>query len=231
MIFSGVSPQWFLGFDALLAILFFVITGVIGWFAFKIYRFTGQRRYLWWSVGFGSLTAAYAVSAFANYYLFARIIQTVSSPVPGALDFNWLHLLGHLAHTGFFIAGYLLLAMVMLRFDDTRLITLFTSIVALLSIAIVLSGSPLLLTLTNAVLLGHIVMFVWLNPQARHEQKTKLLRPGLQKNVIASFLLLFLGQLSYLLLPLAGVAYVIGHAFELVGFGLLATNMFLILRK
>jgi|GEM_PF-2277617 len=231
MIFSSLSPSWFLGFDAILAVLFLLITGVIALYAFKAYRFTGQRRFLWWAIGFLSLTAGYAVSAFANYYLYARIIQAVSSPVPGALDFNWLHFLGHLANTGCFIGGYLLLAMVMLRFDDTRLITLFTSIVAVLSIAIVLSGYPLLLTLTNVVLLGHIVFFIWFSPTGKHEQQPKVLRPTLKRLVAAGFLLLFLGQLAYLLLPLAESAYVVGNAFELLGFTLLAASMLLILKK
>ena len=177
MIFSGISPRWFLGFDAFLEILFIFITLAIALYSFKVYRFSGARRYIWWGFGFLSISVGYAVTAFANYYLFARIIQTVTSPVPGAIDFNWLHFLGHLAHNGFFIGGYLLLAVVMLRFDDTRLITLFASIVALLSLAITLSGEKLLLNLTLLILLGHIVFYVWLNPKSKHEQPEKPMRP------------------------------------------------------
>ena len=119
----------------------------------------------------------------------------------------------------------------MLRFDDTRLITLFTSIVALLALAITLSGEKLLLHLTLLIMLGHIVFYVWLNPQAKHEEPEKQMRPRMRKIVIAGFGLLFLGQLTYLFLPFIGIAYVVGHVLELLGFGLLATSMLIVLKK
>ncbi|MBR9693196.1 hypothetical protein GOV07_04705 [Candidatus Woesearchaeota archaeon] len=231
MIFSGISPRWFLGFDAFLEVLFIFITLIIAWYSFKAHRLSGKRRFLWWGVGFLSISAGYAVTAFANYYLFARIIQTVTSPIPGAIDFNWLHFLGHLAHNGFFIGGYLLLAVVMLRFDDTRLITLFASIVGLLALAITLSDQKWLLHLSLVIFLGHIVFYVWLNPKAKHEKPVKQMHPRLRKSVIVGFSLLFLGQLAYLFLPIAGIAYVVGHVLELLGFGLLATSMFIVLKK
>lgn len=222
MIFSTAYPPWFLGIDSIFEVLFFLVTLIIAWRALKYYRISGERRFLWWGIGFLSISGAYAVTAFANYYLFGRIEGVVASPVPSMIDFSWLHFLGHITYTGLFLAGYLLLALIVLDFEDTRLITLFGFLVAILALAIVLGKLPWLLTLALVILLVHILLYQYLTlPKGR--------TPRARKLVIGGFAFLLLEQIAYLLLPLLGIAYVIGHLMGLVGFGLI-TIMFLTIR-
>lgn len=224
MIFSGGYPQWFLGYDALIEILFFLVTGFIGWFTFRIYRLSKERKFLWWSVGFLAIAGGYFVNAYANYYILGNVIGIVSKPVPTTMDVNWLHLLGHLAYVGFFLAGYLLLSLVALDFEDTRLVTLFGSLLLVLTIGIVMSGMPLLLNIALILLLCHIILFSWFPKKKRTSSK-------LRRFVMLGFGLVLLGQLSYLIVPLFGLAYVLGHLFELLGFSLFGGSMIYIMKK
>ncbi len=225
MIFSGYSPVWFLGIDAILEIIFLLITALVAWYGFKAYRLSGRRRYLWWGVGFSCITLSYAVNAFANYYLYARIVQAVAPIVPAALDTGRTHLLGNLAHVGLMLTGYLLLALVTLKFDDTRLVTLFASLVGLLSLAIVTSRVRFLFTATLLFLLIHVIIYTW-----KSETTTKQSRVP-RRFVLAGFILLALGQLAYFLLPFWETGYVVGHAFELLGFASILSSMIIVLRK
>lgn len=224
MIFSKAYPLWFLGYDVLFELLFLLITGLIAWYSFKAYRLSGERRFLWWGIGFLSITGGYAINAYANYYLLAHIGGAVAKPVPSTLDVHWVKLLAHIAYTGSFLAGYLLLALVTLDFDDTRLVTLFSSLVALLALGIVFSDASILFPLSLTLILAHVVLFNFLPRKRKRTTKQR-------RRASSGFGLLLLGQLSYLLLPLAGVAYVAGHIFELFGFGLLALTMLSVLRK
>jgi hypothetical protein len=102
VIFSGPSPQWFLGYDTFFELLFFLITGLIGWYTFRIYQMSKERKFLWFSIGFLAIAGGYLVNAYANYYIMGNLMAIVSKPVPASLDVNWFRLLGHLAYVGLF---------------------------------------------------------------------------------------------------------------------------------
>jgi uncharacterized membrane protein len=116
------------------------------------------------------------------------------------------------------------LALVSLDFDDTRLVTLFASLLLVLTIGIVMSGFRELLTIALILLLIHIILFSWL-PKKKRTNST------LRRLVMSSFGFVLIGQITYLFIPTFGIAYVIGHLFELIGFGLLAGSMLYIMRK
>lgn len=230
MIFSSICPSWFLGFDALLQVLFVLVTGLVGSYSYRIHRLSGERRYLWWGVGFLSLSGAYAVSAFSNYYLYARLAAPALNLVPTAIDSTPLHLAGHLAHVSLFIAGYLLLAVVSLRFDDRRLIPLFATITALLAVALVAADEAALFTVAIVLLLANILYNYWRNTPGKYEKRPRKEGKGLRSSVIAGFALILAGNLAFLLIPLAGSAYVLGHLLELAGFALIAASMVRVLK-
>lgn len=252
MLYPGISPTWFLGFDALFEFLFLLIIIPIVWYSLRVYKLSGNHRFLWWGVGFGSIGIAYAINSFANYYLFANILGTVSSPVPSVIDTHLLHFFGYLSYTGFMLTGYFVLSIVALRFHDRRLVTLFASIIGLLALAIVTSHEPLLLNATIIFLLIHILVFTLHNTKAYRSQYSNLKnvrrshlsgsKYRVSKNVssrvksansavLVGFSLLLLAQILYLLLPFWCLIYVISHVVQLAGYTALFASMFVIMKK
>ncbi len=222
MIFSSTCPPWFLGFDVLLGIIVAIVSIFVAGYAWHVYRFIGQLSFRWWSLGFASISVAHLISAFANYYLYARITGDVAVPVPTPYDYALLHHLGYVAYISLFLAGYTTLLLVAMKSKEKRLGWLFASMILLFAVAVALLRLDLLFELLSIILLAHICVFT--------VKKTRRWNPP-RRLVLVGFLLILLSHLSWLFLKVYGFAYVTGHVLQLIGYLCLAGSLVLILAK
>jgi hypothetical protein len=218
MIFGSQSPAWFLGIDALLEVFFFLITLLIAWYAWRIYRFGGGEQYKRWSGGFLFISLAYVFSAAINFSVYRELIPAYTLSAVELLELSTLYRVGLFVHMALFLLGYLLLLLVWLHVEDRRVRWLFAVLAVLIAVASVFVRP--LFFVAVIVFLGALIAAAY--RQARCASRIL---------VIIGFAAILLGQCAYLLLNVWNVAYVAGHLLELLGYGLLATSMLIIMEK
>jgi hypothetical protein len=218
MIFGSQSPAWFLGIDALLEVFFFLITLLIAWYAWRIYRFGGGAQYRRWSGGFLFICVAYVVSAYINFSVYRELIPAYTLSAVELLELSTFYRVGLFVHMALFLLGYLLLLLVWLHVEDRRVRWLFAILALLIAVASVFIRP--LFFVAMIVFLGALIAAAF-----------RQVRSGSSILVIIGFTAILLGQCAYLLLNVWNVAYVAGHLLELLGYGLLAISMLIIMGK
>jgi hypothetical protein len=218
MIFGSQSPAWFLGIDALLETFFFLITLLIAWYAWRISRFGGGEQYKRWSEGFLFICVSYVVSVYINFSIYRELLPTYTLSAVEVLELSTLYRVGLFLHMAFFLLGYLLLLLVWLHVEDRRVRWLFAILAVLIAVACVFVQPLFFVALI--VFLGTLIAVAY-----RHGRSASHIL------VISGFAAILLGQCAYLLLTVWNVAYVVGHFLELLGYGLLAISMLIIMGK
>lgn len=216
MIFNGYGPLWFLGIDVIFEAIFFLVTLFIAWYAWRIYRFGGGKPYETWSLGFLLISFSYLMSGVFNYLIYHELIEKANEGFLQVLELNSLYRAGIFLHDALFLLGFLLLLLVSLRVDDR----IVDGSLAAFMILIALGATyfQALSPLAVIILLTGIIIGTY-----RQRQGVTL--------VIAGLAAVLLAHVVYLFLTVASLAYALGHVLELVGFGLLAINMIIILSK
>jgi hypothetical protein len=222
MIFGSYSPLWFLGIDSILEGIFFLITLMIAWYAYRIYKFGGGGQYRWWSGGFLLISLAFLTNGLTNYALYSELMDHLGAPLARQiLELEQVYRVGFFLHAAFFLTGYLLLLIVSSRLSDNRLRAMLFGFVLLIAIGAV--NTEWLQELATGLLLAMILLST-----LEHTKQKRTLPSNL---VIAGFGVVLISQLSFLLIPVWSISYVVGHIIEFAGYGLLFTSMVFILRK
>jgi len=216
MIFNGQGPLWFLGIDALFEGVFFLVTLLIAWYAWRIHRFGGGKQYKTWSFGFLLISFSYLMSGVFNYLIYHELIEKANEGFLQVMELNNLYHIGIFLHEALFLLGFLLLLLVSLKVEDRIVDATLAAFVILLALGATYfqAFSPLAII----ILLAGIIVGTY-----RHRRSFTL--------VIAGFAMILLAHITYLFLMIASLAYAAGHILEFIGFGLLATSMIIILRK
>jgi len=226
MIFGATSPVWFLGFDLILELIFFLVTGLIAWYAYRIHRLTGYRQYKRWSTGFLFVALAYVVNALTNLFLYFELKEN-GLMVSTLGELTRIYNVGLLIHMLFFLAGYVILVFVSLRVDDARLSPLLLFLIAVTALA----SLPFSWVFELATIMLFLYLIILTAKNTRAHRKKTVHSSRCNQLVIIGFSILLLGQLAYLFLPLWSISYVVGHVLELLGYAALIASMTIILRR
>ena len=122
-------PQWFYTIDIVLGILFTIFTGIVALYAFRIYRFTGEREFKLFGISFTCLAISYIVRIWLNTFLTTFI---ASQKILRISDVNLFSKSVIFAYVILFISSYVTLAYTTLKVKGNRtyLLMLIPSIIA-----------------------------------------------------------------------------------------------------
>jgi hypothetical protein len=203
------GPVWFFGIDSLFEGFAAVALLLVTLFSLKAYRFTKDRRYRTFAIGFGLMALGMASRALADLAVYAEF----NVPV------RWL-MVGYAAYMGLTLVSLVVLFALTLNAKQRA------PLVALLGVTmagLVLSASYRLSFHSFSLVLLFFIAWHFM----RNAQKKKTMTAIL---VCASFALLALAQVAFVIDILRRQFYVVGHVVHLVAFALLFIALLRVLK-
>jgi len=185
---------WVFAYDAIFEILFALITLGIGFFSFKIYRFSKQRQLKNFGLSFLSISISFFILALLNFGIvdFLGFLKLESIGILRAI----------LAfHMGFYIIGIITLAYMTLKLKSD---TTYYILILITFLAIIAATHKLYLFYSIAsVLLGYVFAYYLIN----YKRKKRLRN----LSVMIGFGFLFLANVSLIFSVGNSSYYIVGH--------------------
>lgn len=207
LIVSINGPAWFNTFDSIFQILFAVVTLIIAAFSYKAYKLMQERKYKYFCAGFFMMSAGFFVISLSNLLIYTRFYDGI---VTRLAEFNLANLF-YMVHIFLMLLSYMLLLVIAMKLQQRRLIALLFAFILLFTVFSY-----------QYYLKFHIISFMLLAFMAwqfyDNYKEKKNLNSGL---VFSSFYMLAFAELFFLAMIFMPMLYVVGHAMQLIGFGLL----------
>ena len=220
MVSLSLIPNWFFGYDVLLELAFAIITLVVSFFAFKIYKLTAQRQPKLFGISFLLISLSYFVRSFVNFAIIIKLNEDICR-VLKVVSVNTWNSFGIYAYVILFIAGLITLAYMTIKVNNSRLYALLLTIPIII---LLLSPNPLYLYyIISSILLVFIAIHYFKNYIKRKQPKTLL--------VLTAFAFLLFGNIHFIFSVNHGLFYIIGHFLELGAYLLILTNLILVIKK
>lgn len=220
MVHLPFVPEWFFGYDVLLELAFAVITLIVSFYAFKIYKLSGQRQSKLFGTAFLFISVSYFVQSFLNFLIISKLNENICA----TFKINSIHFfntLGVYTHIILFGIGLVTLTYMTLRIKNVKTYSLLLIITIL---SLLLSSNTLyLFYLLSSVLLIYIFVHYLTNYLNNKQSKTLL--------VLIAFAMLLFGHIHFIFSLNHGLYYVIGHFLELVAYLLILINLILVVKK
>lgn len=216
-------PHWFTGSGIIIELIFALVTILIAFYAYKVYRIARQRYIMLFGLAFMSISFAYFIQAVLNFFILKQvqsyhIFTTILAPercpsIQLSIFAVWLHII-------FMIAGIALLAYVTMKERGKKIYLLF---IALSVIALLFSFDVIL---TFHLLTSAFLLFITIQHYNRHKSQ------GTVNSLLVffGFGFIFLGALQLAAASILGLFYIFGHLTVLVGYLLLLASLLRVVR-
>jgi hypothetical protein len=225
------GPQWFHGLDYYFELFAFIITFFIALYALRVFTLTWDRKYLYFTLAFVSISANYAIRAPMDWFLYRNFLPNVPNlarAVSVVVETPVLHQLAIILSSLFLLSGFLLLAAVYLGLKDPKVLLLLEA-----GLIVILMSQFFIDARAFYILLGHLLLILMLafiishlfSLYTRHKTTSRLI-------VIFAMSCLLLAHASYILIPYINeYLYGVGHGLQLLGYVLLLANILLVFKK
>jgi hypothetical protein len=215
-----IVPEWFFGYDVMLEFAFAIITLIVGFFAIKIYRLSGQRQSKFFGISFFLISTSYFFQSLSNLAMISSLGENICTALQ-ITSISTFNALGIYAHMIFFGLGVVTLTYMTFQVKSTKPYSLLAVIVLL---SILFSANQLFLFyLLCSVMLIYICIHYLLN-YFKHRKASTLL-------VLVAFIFLLFGKIHFIFSVNHGNYYVIGHVLGFIGYILILINLILLIRK
>jgi len=219
MAYVFTSPGWFFGYDVVLELLFAVVTLLVCFYAWKIYKVTGERNIRLFSLAFLFVSLSYIIQSILNFVILDKLDDDITTLI-NLNSVYLLNLFGIYMHAILFLIGMLLLAYIALRIYSFRTFILLSILV--FSSLYFSPYKTFTLYLLSTVLLGFIVSY-YLTNYWNNRKATTLL-------VAIAMMFLFVSYLFFIFAIDNATYYVVGHLLELSAYVLVLANLLVVLR-
>ncbi len=212
-----MSPNWFLGYDIIFELFFFIISLIIAIYALKVHRTTGQKLAKYFGYGFLLTAAAYLLQSVSNYLVYSNLNNNLCQ-IANLASVSTIDAIGTYSYILFMISGLVVLLFVSLKSDKQRTlwILLSTSI-----IAIILSKNPMyVFYLLSSIYLAFIAWH-FVENYLKNKQTMTL-------TVAIAFILLWFGTFHFLISVDHELFYVIGHILGFFAYIMILINWYLV---
>jgi len=214
-----IVPHWFIGYNSILEMMFFVITSLVGAYALRIYKLSGQRQSKLFGISFLLISAAYLIQSILNFAASYSMAEGCSMRSMTAV--HSLSNFGIYVHMILFITGLVTLAYMTLKIKNIKAYALFLA--AILAVLLLSSNKLYFFYALSSILLIYI-SFYYLRNYLKNKKMSALI-------VFAAFLSLLFGKIHFIFSIDHGAFYVAGHLLELVAYVLIMINLINVVRK
>jgi len=220
MIFPQLSPNWFLGYNVALELIFAIVALIIGAFAFKIYKKTNQQQIKLFGISFAFISASYIVQAIFNTMAIIEANEHTNLLIELS-SIVWFQMMGVYTNIILTIIGLCTLAYMTFKTNKTRILYLMI-IISLLGIF--LSANILYMFFLFSTIYLLVILVHFIKNYLENKQKNSLL-------IAIAFIFLLIGSIHFMISVNHQLFYAIGHILELIAYMLILTNFYLVLRK
>ena len=217
-------PMWFTASGIISEFVFGLVTLLIAFFSYRVYKLTHQRYTGLFTLSFASISAAYFIQAALNLFI---ILGVNSSDLVGviapAIRHNVfpLSVVAVMLHIALLIGGLAVLSYVTLKESNPRVFVLLV----LLAIVGLLTTDALILTFY--LMSSMFLLFITLQHYSRHKKS------GTVGSLLIyfGFALIFLGNFQLAMSFFIGTFYILGHLTTLIGYFLLLASLLRVVRR
>lgn len=216
---SCLVPMWFHTTDLFIQLLFALVTLLIAFYSFRVYKITKTRYPFLFGFGFLAVSLAYLTQLFLDLLIRLQISSNdIISRVIGleaAQTTFQLSALATISYIVLMVSGLGLLSYVTLKERGTKPLLLILS----------LSFVALLLAANYTVAFYLITSIFLLFMSAQYYQRHEKSRSIQSLYIFFGFALLFLGNILLALASIMISMYIIGHLLSLVGYIFLLASL------
>lgn len=220
------SPSWFAGVDIALELVSVIVSFLLFFLAYRLYKISNEKSFLRFSFGFFTISASYIVKILSDLYIYLNMGST-SKPWINVILYRlstieFINIFGNLVHRFLLLLGFLILLVVYLRIKDKRVIFLLTYFIFIISAFS--AWSFLLFQTTMAMIAGTVGIHVLM-------KFIESRRKAMLRSTIA-FGFLFAAQACFMFtFFLERQMFIIGHILQASGFLVLLLTYFMVLKK
>lgn len=198
---SIAGPDWFMGIDSIMQIIFALVTISIYFMSMKAYKFSREPKYKHFGLGFAFMSLAYVILAISNLAIVTRFYD---GTVRG-INFGSLF---YLAHIFFILIGYCVLLLVSMKVRSKKLAVLMF---AFISLFVLFSYQYYIkFHIVSLILLLFIAHQFLENYQQKKSTNSAL--------VFSTFYLLAMSEILLLATVYMPSLYVVGNLLQLLGY-------------
>lgn len=215
-----VGPRWFYGIDYIFDFVSVIVGFMICYFSYKTYRYTSQKKYLYFAASFFLVASAFIAKILATIPVYSKELKvetvglvTVTSQVVKKVA--WINALGISVARLVMLFAFLILLLVALKIKDKKVIALLVYFLVISTTLV--SASYIVFHMTLLIMLGILFLNYRQNCLKKKSLNAKL--------VMYSFFMLFLSQVFFVFEGLVKHFYVVGEGVQLIGYLILLVAM------
>jgi len=221
MVHQFLRPEWFMGYDMLLEVMFAIILLLVAWYSFKSYKLTNSNSLKLFGFGFLFMSFAYFMLFLSNVAGFYALSSVDASPAMRIMDYIHFNLLGLNLYILLFSAGLMTLTYMTLNNKSEKLYAL---LMIPMLLALGLSANRFFLFHLICVFLMLIVVIHYRSCYKKTKKQSSLI-------TFVAFSLLLFGKIIFIFSGDYFEFYVAGHLIEFGAYLLILLSFIKVLRK
>lgn len=220
------SPEWFYGIDSIFEIFSVIVTLIIAGYAYKLYKFSENKNYKYFSLAFLLFAVGFIFKILTNITVYSEVLEkmplgTITLVHSTIHQYEFFYILGYL---GFRLAILLgLLGIYMVSYKHTNITDMFLYSFLFILICIFSHYDFIIFHLTTIAFLCFIVYF-YINNYLNKKNKPSLL-------IASSFIFLLISQVFFAFTYFELIHYITAEIFQLIGFILLLIGFMWVIKK
>lgn len=213
-------PKWFFGYDVVFELIFAVITLIVSFYSYKIYKLTDEKQLKLFSISFLFISISYFIRSLLNWGILSELSAKTISMFQ-MININFLNLSGIYINIIFFTLGLVTLVYMTLDIKSKR--TYFLLLLISILFLFLSSNGLILFYVLSSILLIFIAIFYFMNYTNKKSSRSLF--------VFIAFDFLLFGQIHFLFSVNHAIYYVIAHFLEFVAYLIILVNLASILKN
>lgn len=208
-----LMPSWFFNYAIILEVVFGIVTLLVAFYSYKVYRLCRQRESKIFGAGFLLISLSYFLWALLNFFLLREFGSGIS-----VLDIQGTTILSKIGiylHIVFFIAGLIMLVYMSL---NEKNIAVYILLFLMAFLTIFLSFNSSFSFYLIKVLLFFVLVIFYLNKYLYNKNMNTLI-------VFVALVFLLIANIELLFVSNSCIHFVGSHLLELCGFSLILASL------
>lgn len=220
------SPEWFYGIDSLFELFFIVVTLLISYYAFKLFKFSKNNNYKWFSLSFLLFSLAFLFKIFTNITVYSKFFERTTTGMINLLFFSinqyeLFYIIGYLGFRFFILLGLIGIYMVLYKNTSLNDMVIYSWLFFLVCI---LSHYQFVFFHLTAFLLIMLIVIYYMGYYIDKKNDSSLF-------TLIAFIFLLFGQVFFIFTLINNFYYVLGEIMQLFGFLILLLIYIWVTRK